>query len=547
LNVSMMNEIWSKAFSRIFGKDKAKDLCTAVDEGVYRCKPQIMLLLLEILSYDKSVDEMHPREFVQELKRFLSAITLAGCLTLLVTGIDVESRELTLKRIDKAIQMKKVEYLDDKANMQLKRVIDNLMKIRRKILEGVPLASTRSIIAIICPLKYRELGIESVVHQLRSMSFGLRPLNDASLAESIMKIYHSVKPLKFRRLVSSMLEPSVVMMPSSAASNSFLYLGIDLLRHHAIFIDVEKLLSPHILILGSTGSGKSVSLVTLMKRLVVYSNGTGILFDLKGDLEFYLRNLVDSTNIYVIGGFNGAKINLCSDYMRESISVSLSSSIGIGLEDIYLVGELIDNVCRNNVDVVDIFSEFDQDNKLVQVVTVLKDFFTSSRSACIFDLDNIPRRTILLISMRSSKSPWFAYPILSSILISYFIKRATLKGNMHRVVLGFDEAWDLFDHASRKYLESSLRLARWYNVGFIFSTQSPEDLKELADIIQENVGLVLIHGSASYSYWTSILRRLKLNASSLLDYIGNLNSPGVALVKIGYENFHRLAYIDPLD
>jgi len=542
-----VKEIWSKAFSRIFRKDEAKDLCMAIDEGVYRCKPQITLLLLEILSYDKSVDEMHPREFVQELKRFLSAVTFAGCLTLLVTGIDIESRELTLKRIDKAIQMKKVEYLDDKANMQLKRIIDNLMKIRRKILEGVPLASTRSIIAIICPMRYRELGIESVIRQLRSMSFSLRPLNDLSIAESVVRIYYSVKSLKFRRLVSSILEPSVVMMPTSIVSNNFLYLGIDLLRHHAIFIDVEKLSSPHILILGSTGSGKSVSLVTLMKRLVGYFNGTGILFDLKGDLEFYLKNLADSTDIYVIGGFNGAKINLCSDFIRESISVSLSNSIGIELEDVYLVEELIDNACRSNVDITDIFSESDHDNKLVQVVAVLKDFFTSGRSTYSFDLDNIPRRTILLISMRSSKSPWIAYPILSSILISYLIKRATLKGNMHRVVLGFDEAWDLFDHVSRKYLESSLRLARWYNVGFIFSTQSLEDLKEIAEIVQENVGLMLIHGSASYSYWAAILRRLKLNTSNLLDYIETLNSPGVALVKIGYENFHRLAYIDPLD
>jgi len=542
-----VKEIWSKAFSRILRKDEVKDLCTAVDEGVYRCKPQITILLLEILSYDKSVDEMHPREFVQELKHFLSAITFAGCLTLLVTGIDVESRELTMKRIDKTIQMKKVEYLDDKANMQLKRVIDNLMKIRRKILEGVPLASTRSIIAIICPPSYRELGTESVIRQLRSMSFSLRPLNDISLAENIVKIYHSVKPLKFRRLVSSMLEPSVLMMPASVASNDFLYLGIDLLRHHAIFIDVEKLSSPHILILGSTGSGKSVSLVTLMKRLVAYSNGTGILFDLKGDLEFYLKNLADSTDIYIIGGFNDAKINLCSDYLRESISSSLSNSIGIGLEDIYLVEELIDNACRNNVDIGDIFSEFDQDSKLVQVVTVLKDFFTSGRSTYSFDLGNIPRRTILLISMKSSKSPWIAYPILTSILISYFIKRASLKGSMHRVVLGLDEAWDLFDHVSRKYLESSLRLARWHNVGFIFSTQSLEDLKETAEIVQENVGLMLIHGSASYSYWATTLRHLKLNTVNLLDYIETLNSPGVALVKIGYESFHRLAYIDPID
>ncbi len=166
--------------------------CRYIAPGIFECS-NIVVILLAPLSYNYRLEEFDGIELAHRLRKFIEIACYPGCtMTIITMGKRLETSDF-LKKLDRDLQIKLVEFYSDRINTQIRNSIKRLMEIKQRILRGAKPISLTSVLAISC----RHNGspdsdtYTSMVHNIEHMAktilgIELKPLNSLHLAEALI-------------------------------------------------------------------------------------------------------------------------------------------------------------------------------------------------------------------------------------------------------------------------------------------------------------------------------------------------------------------------
>ncbi len=132
---------------------------------------------IRILRVSKSIEEFDPREISLMYAKFLGILSRYGCRACIHVDVEPIDVDRFVRKIESEIQVKLVEKEYDPSNMRIRKRLEYLVSLRRKILRGSRPCSISSVIDIVCPLSNVEsviLVIEELMRVLSMMGFETR-------------------------------------------------------------------------------------------------------------------------------------------------------------------------------------------------------------------------------------------------------------------------------------------------------------------------------------------------------------------------------------
>jgi len=318
----------------------------------------------------------------------------------------------------------------------------------------------------------------------------------------------------------------VLSILSGARSAQFrgLYLGIDLLRSTPIRWDYTRSPNTHVLVLGSSGSGKTHTLAALLYRFLKHRLASrALIIDLKGEY----RDLLESSGLeYRVIDPSIAPLKLCIDIPRGVHLDLLLSALGIPSDAKTHVLRVLEASCESeySIDLKALSKEF----RLVDRYLELNDGLSlgSDHSIEILNLSSIPLRSAIPLSALA-------------------VGIALAKGG-YAIVL--DEAWHLVSTLEPELVSYVYRFARSYGCSLLIASQSVNDLQPDARIFFENSSLILCFASSSPDYWRRILElTFPSRRGRLMDLVTRyIDERGHCLAKLSYMKDPLFLYFDPL-
>ena len=167
-------------------------LCKLIAPGTFDCQGSILLLLTPS-AYSYRLEEFDGIELAHRLKKFIEVSCHPHCeLIILSLGRKLDTFNF-LKRLDRNLQMKLIEFYSDRANTNIRNAIKKMIEIKERILRGAKPISLESIIALLCANKnsdaVREYStlLSSVMYMAKTLlGIELKPLNSSELANMIV-------------------------------------------------------------------------------------------------------------------------------------------------------------------------------------------------------------------------------------------------------------------------------------------------------------------------------------------------------------------------
>ncbi len=337
-------------------------------------------------------------------------------------------------------------------------------------------------------------------------------------------IFESVKKVTKLDEDAVNLAFQIKLCQSTTSRCGGVYLGIDLIDHSRLVWCLDRCPNSNALILGASGSGKTLTLATLSKRLHNATGSNVLILDVKGEYSDILRalhNIVPRVVDPLI-----TPINPCSDI--ESLIQALES---VGLASSSLISGL-ELACRY---------EDDSFTKISEAENYVR-YLTSVLSIHGIELKHLWKGfTVLNLSTLYRTCPRCAQVIYLYILFSTVFNADQRDCG---TVLVLDEAWTVLPHISSKRLHEVLRLARGAGVSILIASQSLNDLNE-PRLFFENCSLIMVFvasGPLIEETWRYI------GGSSIVKNFANyVREVGVCMVRTTYFDVPKICYVDPID
>ncbi len=331
-----------------------------------------------------------------------------------------------------------------------------------------------------------------------------------------------------------------------------MYIGIDLDTGSRLYWDLHSSRSPHALVVGPTGSGKSVTLATIARRISAAYDAAILVLDLKGEYRSLLAHTIRR-----VANLNplSTPIRICSQGSRniiEALVDTLSSILSLTEGGRRLISEILSACCTackpinevlKNVPIYELgetakaleaLSLFFDSCQGLDMTTIAKEFL-QPKNALILDLEELSHYDYALIA-----------PLLLTVLTTVPRLLGPAELNEIRLAIVLDEAWSYLPYATQNTITKLLRLARSYGISLLMATQSIDDLSSHAELAVSNSGLLIALASSYRSYWTQLARYLNLNPK-LLNRALELQERGEGVALIAPSRTPRFIYVDPLD
>ncbi len=165
--------------------------CRYMAPGIFECG-NIVVILLAPSSYSYRLEEFDGIELAHRLRKFIEIACYPGCIMTTITmGKRLEVSDF-LKKLDRDLQMRLVEFYSDRANTQIRNSIKRLMEIKQRILHGAKPISLTSVLAISCRRDgsldvntYASIA-RNIEHMAKAiLGIELKPLNSPHLADAL--------------------------------------------------------------------------------------------------------------------------------------------------------------------------------------------------------------------------------------------------------------------------------------------------------------------------------------------------------------------------
>ncbi len=253
---------------------------------------------------------------------------------------------------------------------------------------------------------------------------------------------------------------------SSIAEEGGVFLGQSLIDGTAVILNPFTHRNPHVLLLGTSGSGKSTTAKALLYRYYI---------KYYGDMDFYVvdpegeyKRLGQQLKAQVIEVKPGQPLGLDPLRLLDPATAAdfLVSATGIPRE---LVGELRANIVKHK-SIWDLYR-----NTSSELKRYLRGLLEGP-DAYVFKGSPIEVGTRVVIDLSNVDSET-TKNLLASLLFTRFWRTIVESPRQRRKILLMDEAWRItrMPGAERLVLDVAKR-GRKYNASIIFITQEPEDL-----------------------------------------------------------------------
>jgi len=344
----------------------------------------------------------------------------------------------------------------------------------------------------------------------------------------------------------------MLLSNTTKSDDSGVYIGIDVLFGRKIYWDAKQSPRHHILIVGPTGSGKTIALTAIATRLAKLNNATLAIFDVKGEYP-PLMKFFTNKNAF-IWDVTQMPIPICScDEHQEDVIYNIRLFTNT-LNLLYkLPTYMRDQVHEQLVRLCRYCHESTLDNtlrgylveELEAIHTALNIFSTGSESSVVTHLLHQKNTVIDLGRL------FLLDPKATAVATLYILKRMlkTLgglnTGSIAKVVL-LDELWYVAQSAIEDLVNMLIRYGRGYGISLAMATQSIDDLNPYTDTIVESCGAVIALSSPSRSYWLRLAKHLNLGKRGIENAVKFVEQ-GIAVAKLYPHEKPLYVYIDPLD
>ena len=268
--------------------------------------------------------------------------------------------------------------------------------------------------------------------------------------------------------------------------------------------------NPHVLMLGSTSSGKTTTLRSFVSRVSSADKIPFLIIDWHGENEKWAKE-VNATLWKVPEHFkvNLFKLNGLTKETRASIAVEglavsahltslQSTKVKSALLKFYLNGkeptllELWKSLCGRNAGRGDVLNQ--RLRGIQRVIGSEQEEFWDG----IFTGNNV----VSMIGLNENEKALVAYAILQR--LTELFDKEQWNGKGPRLMVVIDEAWQLlrkthdYDAARESVAEKIVRLGRKYGIGIIISTQQIEDIPK---VFLNSCSLMMLHQHRDASYF----------------------------------------------
>ncbi len=528
-------------------------------------------IVLESIS--STLSDVKPEEIQYILKSYYNALNLGFPIEVKTILKPLESDDY-VKKIDKRIEKLSVVLELNPSSESLRTKITELSKLKSKIVrEGFSPYEVITYFAVsACSNDLDELT--------KTLDVRIKVLRDTLSSLGI-----KTKILKFKRLdmisklffrftitrkleLSSLLKPLKLVghtlfftIPSIIASvthnevtSGGIFLGVDVLSGKKVFWNLSIVPSPHVVVVGPTGSGKTEFLSILSYRITegFPEDIRVVIFDVKGEYRERIERFTNHFKELRLGldlglGINyvlnilpyEAKLNFLMDLMNTILPRDSSKDT---MPIIYrAINYVVDYVGKfqEGAHILDKIAEYISDfedpyvgYRISRIIKVMKGL--DRGMPLIKLLSNIKGKDIVILNLSSSLSLGISYvSLISDILVKVIEVFMSLIKKPSRIpkttlALILDEGWTLVDSEG---INELIRLSRSYGILLALASQRPEDFSSSNPTILFNAGLLAAMPSLDMDYWNRVSRYVTIS-EDMLKKLPIILSRDEALIRI---------------
>ncbi len=520
-------------------------------------------LIIEGLS--TSLSEMGAADLLSFLRGYFKTLN-SGFPIEVRTFIVPTDKDEYLKGLEKRISTLELILESNPSSHNVRKELQFLRKLRERITkDGLPPVTLIALIFTEACSDDLNTALEDAKHQCRILkntlsSLGLRVSEVRGLRSKIMiKLFfrhHSwsadnllnklmLKLMGLQTLVGvavSLMHPFIL---SGEVLNTLkttgLYLGKDPDSGERVFWNINESLSPHVLVVGPTGSGKTEFLSILASRILKFYGRGSLIFDVKNEYPERLeRRCVNYRRIVVGENASLSLEDLIKYFPRKVRSGVLTDVIAksYGLHNsrdfvsaLYKASEYsLEFYCSDLADCMIKYLESYEEPYLTFMVSKILSEINSVSPKGVRSLAEIitsflikPYDNILVIDVSRAASIGYGLVNLSVSYLSAAVKaviphlKPSRKPFNLRAAVILDEGWIYVSRLASE-IASLMRISRSYGLMICIATQNIKDLDLMGEGVIDNLGLLVALASPDASYWKSLAGYVRISNEEVNRY-----------------------------
>ncbi len=520
-----------------------------------------------------SVIESSGDEVIHFLRAYFNTLNLGFPLEVR-TYVTPVNRDAYLRELDKKIENLMLVLEANPTNSKLRTEIEKLRKLRDKVLKmGLSPFDTVAFFSIeACAdsedavLKTLESRAKILENSLEALGIRVRELRGLR-RKLILKLFF--RPYGWRRgslvekLLAAISIPKIRVVDFKGAvlhpfiinartrftlRSSGILLGTNVITKEKVYWNLEKSLSPHVLVVGPTGSGKTEFLAALVKRLRDVYGIKVIILDVKGEYHSRLAKRGIRVKLARLGenaglGLRDVAIRLPKESRVGMITELLVNAFALvhEREVISALYHTLDNVLSDYLirsdwlrEAIDYVTTFEDGYLCYKVSTILNYIAPFERGESLLNLiTNLTSDALIIdlsyaISVSTALASLTAGAVIKSLELTILSPSRLRNSFIPSTALIFDEGWiylkrnDLVVHL--------VRLGRGFGALAALATQDINDIINLGYGLMDNIGLFLAFSSPDRSYWSKLSQILRIRRD--IEQYSMLLGKGEGVVRI---------------
>lgn len=522
----------------------------------------------------KNLIEMNPQELNHFLKGYFNSLNI-GFPIEIVTFMEPVSREQYIRDLERRISTFELMLESNPSADSVKEKLRFLKVIRTNVAEkGLPPLNISSVFYVFgCApsinelIKILEHRVKLMTNTLTSLGFRVSPLNSLKIKALKSKFFRSLalrKESVMSKLFRSLI-PIEITISSPALSVFFPFLvsgqmhgkvvwqgitlGRNIMNNNVVYWNIRNSISPHVLVVGPTGSGKTEFMSLLVERFHTQLGSASFVLDVKGEYAERLRrrrvpykslrigedvgiSLCRFSRLYPQEWRAGMLTEIIVNAFEVAREKDITASVYHAMENSIMHecdsfwDALIEFLMLNDnkyvvyrcLDIVRRIRKFDAGKSISDLIT---EFFTSTSSKSI----------ILDLSLALYMEPSVVNVVVE--VISRTIQRLTSMGfNVFKSpkLMVFDEGW-MYIKKLNADIVALLRLGRSYGISVGLATQHIADIEHTSNAIINNIGLLVAMASPDSGYWRSLKPYMRIRDDDIYTYTALLGR-GEGVVRI---------------
>ncbi|AHC51108.1 hypothetical protein SUSAZ_03350 [Sulfolobus acidocaldarius SUSAZ] len=511
--------------SKIFVKNHKTNQSIVIEDGYLKIEDKVKaFLIVDDIPFDYR--DLSDESLRVKISSFHKVLDIAGQIDIVFRKSSVDKNKFLSDLFQKA-QNIRVIIDADPSNERAKNELMMIQHMIKKISEGEMPFKYLIFFIINSDSKEKALATADVVKKgLEGIGVKSRLAYKHEI-EDLLNDKLSLKKIVFPSQIPFLSVFSLQKQPDYEIITDGIYLGQEINDRRAVFWNINRVINPHALIIGPTGSGKTEFLLSLGVKTNILYNIPIVFFDVKKDISLrlkkygykykYINPLLNSINLLKFSNVNkDIYLIQLENIIRNSFKLDRFVS---ALLYRILLESISDNYYEVSWDyIIDKIEKYDinEDVKayLLRIVSAIK-----SLDAGLEDIDLISAISegINVVDLSSIKSEELRRLVMYSIIIK-FINKYNIADDRLKLVLVIDEAWTLLRSEDRDYqiVADLIKRGRGFGIGIFMATQNFDDLGELSDVFLENIGLLAFMNNGDKKFWNEVMRFADLNIEESL-------------------------------